>query len=434
MASVGHRTSTGLHCQAQFVATGRIPDTHPEDTSSLWKKVRDRVSEANMSGRRQNSRSPKDSAHAGRKQELSREDTIEPPLPPSASASQTGSSTSTLLTKDTTISRRSKATITPRDPDFREDVLEPRGIVIKGDTISLPDPYKHFASDRTSDTNYKELQGLESVGIWLEKDDTTVYEISEEYHCMAQNNLCEAEFATFGKEKILKGEPRRFKVPEDGLWRTERMIEPVAKPSARERWSAPPRLASWAEGRSYNFDLRPDCSYWLSLRAFNKDWRDKVEEFTFVMYERVTCPYFTIEFKRDDSGDVAAENQVASAGALALYNRYLLRAMCLDQSKMPWRKEDMVDLRHYGATFGGSKYALWCLEPILSEKGYWNGCTMSRIFRGGCHTESGVKSLFQWVNEIHAWGLQKYGPACHTDIKRCLRHAGFRTSEVGSAA
>ena len=106
------------------------------------------------------------------------------------------------------------------------------------------------------------------------------------------------------------------------------MIELVAKPSSREKWEAPPILHSPDTSHAYNFDIRPDCAYWLSLRAFNKDWRDRVEEYTLIIYDRVTCPYFTVEFKRDDSGDVVAENQIATAGALALYNRYLLRSAC----------------------------------------------------------------------------------------------------------
>ena len=97
---------------------------------------------------------------------------------------------------------------------------------------------------------------------------------------------------------------------------------------------------------------------WLSLCAFNKDWRDRVEEYTLVVYDRVTCPYFTVEFKRDDSGDVMAENQVATTGTLALYHRYPSRSACFRQTDIPWFKQDIRDIQHYGATFEGSKFAL----------------------------------------------------------------------------
>jgi hypothetical protein len=310
-------------------------------------------------------------------------------------------------------------------------VLESRGIIIKGNTISLPDPFMHFASGHTTETNYKELPGLENLHIWLETDPDFLQELSEEYHCMVQNNLCEAEFATLTKEKLLKAEPRRLKIPEDRKWRTERMIELVAKPSEPKRWEAPPILHSSKIAAAYNFDIRPDCAYWLSLRAFNKEWRRRVREYILVMYKRVTCPYFTIEFKRDESEDTVAENQVATAGALALYNRYLLRAKCLRHAKSAWQEQDKTDVRHYGATFGGSEFALWCFEPVLSDNGDWRGCTMSRIFGDSCDEEEGVRSFVQWVNEIHAWGLQMYGPACQRDLKRCLHETGVRVSDIG---
>ena len=347
------------------------------------------------------------------------------------SASYTSSVAGTSRTKDTALTRRSKRSATPRDVGFREDVLESRGIIIKGNTFSLPDPFVHFASQRSVDSNYKELPGLENLNVWLENSPGFLQEISEEYHCMVRNNLCEAEFATFGMEKLFKGEPRHITIPEDRKWRTERMIELVAKPSSREKWEAPPVLHSHGTSHAYNFDIRPDCAYWLSLRAFNKDWRDRVEEYTLVVYDRVTCPYFTVEFKRDDSGDIVAENQVATAGALALYNRYLLRSACYRQADVSWFKQDMRDIRHYGATFGGSKFALWCLEPLLSETGDWCGCHMSRIFRSQCHAEHGVRAFVNWANEIHAWGLQTYGPSCLRDVKRCLRKTGVRVSDIG---
>jgi len=47
--------------------------------------------------------------------------------------------------------------ITPCDIDFRECILEPRGIIINSRTRSLPDPYTHFASGHTAETKYKRI-------------------------------------------------------------------------------------------------------------------------------------------------------------------------------------------------------------------------------------------------------------------------------------
>ena len=207
------------------------------------------------------------------------------------------------------------------------------------------------------------------------------------------------------------------------------MIELVAKPSVEDQWTEPPILLPNVSPRLYGFDIRPDCTYWLSLQAFNRQWRDRIQDHAFVVYRRATCPYFTIEFKRDDSTSITAENQVAIAGAVALYNRYLLRSEYLGLAKKDI--SDNAGLKHYGATFEGCKLVIWCIEPIFAQDKTWNGCTMSRIFRGYCDREEGLKSCVQWLNEIHAWALTKYGPACQRDLKGCLGARGIRMSDIG---
>ena len=245
--------------------------------------------------------------------------------------------------------------------------------------------------------------------------------------------MCEAEFTSFGRERLLKGEPRTRQLPEDRKYRPERMIELVAKPSVDDKWIEPPILFSdsSASARRYGFDIRPDCAYWLSLQAFNKSWRSLIKQYALVMYRRVAFPYFTIEFKRDDSTGITAENRVAVAGAMALYNRYSLRSEHLQLAKKKEQVSDIACLKHYSATFSECHYSLWCIEPKLAQDGTWHGCTMSRIFRDNCDIGEGLLSCVQWLNEIHAWGLAKYGPACQRDIKGCMKAAGYRMSDIG---
>ena len=101
------------------------------------------------------------------------------------------------------------------------------------------------------------------------------------------------------------------------------------------------------------------------------------------------------------------------------------------QSNTPWSEQDLGEVRHYGATFGGSKFALWCFEPSVSETEEWRGCRMYRVFRSQCHTERGIRSFATWANEIHAWGVRTHGPACQRDLKRSLQSTGVRTSDIG---
>jgi len=179
----------------------------------------------------------------------------------------------------------------------------------------------------------------------------------------------------------LKGEPRTCQLPEDRKCRPERMIEHAAIPSVNDKWIELPTLFSHSSARLYGFDIRPDCAYWLPLQAFNKNGGPELKTTLFVAYRRVAFPYFTIEFKRDDSTSSTAENQIAVAGAMALYNRYSLRSEHLRRTETKEHVSDIACLKHYSATFSRSCYSLWCMEPKFAEDETWNGCTMSRIFR-----------------------------------------------------
>jgi len=129
------------------------------------------------------------------------------------------------------------------------------------------------------------LEGLENLNIWLETDSDFLRETAAQYDCMTADGMCEAEFATFGKERLLKGEPRIRELPEDRKYRPERMIDLVAKPSVDHKWTKPPVLFSGSSAQFYSFDIRQYCAYWLSLQAFNEDWRDRVDDHILVMYD-----------------------------------------------------------------------------------------------------------------------------------------------------
>ena len=115
------------------------------------------------------------------------------------------------------------------------------------------------------------------------------------------------------------------------------MIELVAKPTTNTLKRSPLVGKEHTQmgdtpTTDYEFDLRPDCSYWLSLQAFDPEYIFLVQEYVFVMKGAITYPYLTIEFKKDDSEEQVALNQVATAATLALYNRFQLRKQSLDLS------------------------------------------------------------------------------------------------------
>ena len=80
------------------------------------------------------------------------------------------------------------------------------------------------------------------------------------------------------------------------------MLELVAKPNGHrlDRWEPPPIFQSEQNLKPYEFDIRPDCAYWLSLQAFNVEYASRVSQWAFVINRRITCLYLFIEFKKDD--------------------------------------------------------------------------------------------------------------------------------------
>ncbi|KAK3376216.1 hypothetical protein B0T24DRAFT_699494 [Lasiosphaeria ovina] len=249
--------------------------------------------------------------------------------------------------------------------------------------------------------------------------------------------LCEEEFATFAKTHFLRGgELRSQSVSEDRRWRADRMLQLVCPPKESAHWHIPPVIGSAAVSAGeppdlWTWDVRPDCAYWLSLRGFNPRYRFQIQNCAFAR-DWITCPYLTVEFKRDGESEDVAVRQVRAAGALALFNRWYLLAEARKASKRPddISDDDTAIVRHYTLTFVGHKFVFWVLQPTLDEEGRWAGCVMKRLFGADCTDEHALRELADWVNEIHRSGLSQYGPSCEKDNKCVLNVGGVRTSAV----
>jgi hypothetical protein len=144
-----------------------------------------------------------------------------------------------------------------------------------------------------------------------------------------------------------------------------------------------------------------------------------------VRQKRAFCSYLTIEFKKaDDDTIITARHQVATASAIALYNRYLLKVSSIaamnrdmenpEQARREWCDSDKYQMRHYGITFTGSTWELWCTMPKTLET--WTGCVMSKIHSGDCSIHPGPARLVGIVNDIHYWRLKVHGMGCKKDM------------------
>ncbi|KAL1615015.1 hypothetical protein SLS56_011964 [Neofusicoccum ribis] len=324
------------------------------------------------------------------------------------SRSQSGSCTPNTVYSATSI----------RTADQYEAALEPHGIEID-DTGLSQNVRKHFCvdeqavhiRDRIDSLDLERRGALRSVTIWLNPDDDDfIRTVQSEYKSMVGNSMNEAEFSLYALTDIFMNERRNpHFVYEEGnqCWLPERLVQPVNKPDG-DKWRAPPAVA---RPSNYSWDIRPDCVYLLSLRAFRLGFRSKVREHVSVLQNRVVCPYLTLEFKKDSDKNMSrARHQVAIAACIALYNRWELKRSRIAE----WTDDHRSQLGHYCLTFMSSTWDVWHVTPKTFTE--WSGCRMRRVYSGNCTIRNDVVQLVNWINEIHYWGLTVHSPGCKDDI------------------
>lgn len=196
---------------------------------------------------------------------------------------------------------------------------------------------------------------------------------------------------------------------------THRLVEVVTKPKTVDSktllrtprpWWSPPLIDPSLPSKPYTYDIRPDCQYWLSLNFANRKYKRLYSEYVYENDSEAVCPYFTIEFKKDTSTYDTATNQLATAAALALHNRCILKHRHLQYINTPWSEVVASPIRHYGLTFSGSEYQFWCIKPNVSQQDIkadwtWQGCEILNVSRGELLEEIEVEDFIEWVNEIH---------------------------------
>ena len=338
----------------------------------------------------------------------------------------TGSQTTSKTTESTPAS--SKKQLSPYDAPFREEVLKPRGIIIDaGHYCTAPFHFKSGTPGGSRFDYYANVRGAPDNAVWVEPETTTLRKMKRTYECMLKRRYNEPEFAAYAFEKLLKSQELDNELLENNFQRkhkAERVIQQAAKPGLE--WAAPPITdqALKTPNSTYNFDLRPDGAYWLSLQAFNSEYVGFIRTYTFVLHNTIICPYFTIELKPDVDANEIAENQIAAAGALALYNRFQMFVQATGGLTLELRDRKFGSVKHYGLKLRAHRYEIYCITPKHHDY-VWQGCTMLGVGVGECLTEVGLKNLIDWINEIHCWGLTDHGPAVVADVKNLMKAANM---------
>ncbi|GAP84787.1 hypothetical protein SAMD00023353_0800960 [Rosellinia necatrix] len=365
---------------------------------------------------------------------------------PSTTGTLTLASTSTsrppqhqTLATPTSPSQKSKRQPAARvfDSDFETAVLTMHKITIEGESLtqSFDDHFSLSLSRLPNDCieRFNVYREKFALNVWLEPDHEHAKRIQEEFCAMKDYGCSEAEFAAYALQEVFLDE-RRYPTmmePAEVLMAPVRMLElvqrlKVGKKPISGAWKAPTRLA--LSEKQYEWDIRPDCAYYISLRAFPLSFRPNVRKFVFVAQDRACCPYLTVTFKKHVEAPQTATNRAAIASAIALYDRWHLKHKALQRLGIAdeWPEDHENQLRHYSIVLVGAAWELWYTTPKTYH--IWSGCTMSQMTFGDCSNANSVALLLSILNDIHYWGLAVHGKSCLADIGILVKGDASRVS------
>ena len=411
------------NCVPQYSAD-RIKETNPCQVDLLWRQVMapkkaPQYSLPTMSSRLRNEANP------------SSKDTA-------TSEIQTSSSVTQSSTTQTSQSQGAKNP-TVRHKDFEETQLIPRGIEIcKQRDLSLgavAGAHAYFGSETPPDLSrsrdfYKSIVEESLAGrnerdindsIFLPLDADFIRSVHTAYRSLVEAGLPEPEFQAYACEKLFVGQYVLLASDATRQLCAVRSVQWSLKPSIFDarQWHTPPLLSpNNPPAKPFDFDIYPDCQFWLCDKILNAEYRDSISHVVHCKALGTFCPYFSIEFKATTDNTRTVVNQVTAAGSVSLFNRYQLK---LDAHSQP-TLEQLKSVLHFGLTMEKETWTVWLFEPKIANEA-WAGCKIQNLDGGTCKTEQGVRRLLSWINEIHRWGLCKYALGCEDDIKRIVDRA-----------
>ncbi|KAI0109570.1 hypothetical protein GGR51DRAFT_511966 [Nemania sp. FL0031] len=296
------------------------------------------------------------------------------------------------------------------DKEFATEVLRPYGITIEFNGQSRE--YDHFGfmglPDKSEDRVQAYKKKLPHVTVWVEN--VKEEDVQSQYNFMKHQRCNNAQYSRYALRIFFLEEQQHLTLGGE-RWVPYSTAELVWGPKGE--WVTPPILDGM-HPRPYDWDYRTDVTYWTPSEAFEPNYREIISTMTSEVHQRGFCPYLTIEFKRDGLKYEVAQCQVAVAAAMSLFNRYRLKCLTLEATGQQWSNEDKSQMRHYGITFMGSQWKVWCIRPKRTQG--WDGCKMEAIYYNDCHTSVGVSRLIRFINDIHYWGLAVHGQSCMDDI------------------
>lgn len=391
------------------VSESEQPETDPQATKLLWWKVEQALRKKRGAYYRMPFDKPNRSS-AAKKATGDKRVKAPPSIDPPSSKTET------------TTASKQLAKARAYDVQFRDLVLHARGLSTnETDHIVLGEPYEFFHTPAPA--------GLHTVHymvphphstIWLDVSPSDAAVIVNQYRLGEALNETEEFFSDLAKKYLLK----------DDLLEDLHLAEVSRRTYRKSKWGPPPDIkyplppliptTKPAAIRPYEFRLKPDITYYLSLKALNHEHRDEVSRFTPVVSQCAIAAYLTVELKKDNHTEEQAQNQATATSAMWLYHRVILRQKRLAAEKVDRSPSDFEDLKHYVMTLRGSLFTFWVTVPTMSADSTWKGCTMRKLYSANLGSEEKVMRLAQWVNEIHNWGLGPWADGVVDDLEIVL--------------
>lgn len=120
----------------------------------------------------------------------------------STGASTTSQSVTSQASRTSTDTKKARM----RDTNFRERVLLPRQILFPSTTESS-DAFAHFETELPFN-GYGTVDQMLHTKVWIPINNQLVNDAIREFNYIRNEQLCEAEFATYAKETLLRRDPR----------------------------------------------------------------------------------------------------------------------------------------------------------------------------------------------------------------------------------
>ena len=291
-------------------------------------------------------------------------------------------------------------------------------------------PHEYFGAKEPGDdlrSWYKESH--RDCNVWLSGSQDECRHIAEQYTHMNALKENEAKFSFRGKNYFFKEDdlyPSNDSTRRSTLYL---LLEWAPNPDG-EQLLCPPVVDHEASGE-FRFNSNPDCTYWLTSRRFNPEYRKHIARLTYVRPDvDALAPYLTVEFKKDNADYKTAVNQVAVSATLILFNRFRLRMQFLTTKfggSVAFDERAFEDLEHFGIAFHGSKADFFRAKPRLDVQiptnPQWKGCEVTQFTTYNANNAEDVVAIQHWINEIHNWGQGKYSVHLMWDVKEILKAA-----------